>query len=245
MAFDLSRQTILITGANRGIGKAMAEVFLDRGAKKLYLGARKTGDLEPLVKRYGGRTVPIALDVTDDAQVAQAAGRAGDVTLLINNAGVAGFNDGLQPDSLENARREMEVNYFGVLNMTRAFLPALKANRGVLVNVASVASFINFPIINTYAASKAAAHSLTVGLRGLIGEEVRVVGVYPGPIDTDMATEMPMDKAPPSSVAEALLEALANGEDEVFPDEIGRQFYEQWRTDRRAAEQQAAQPAEA
>jgi NAD(P)-dependent dehydrogenase (short-subunit alcohol dehydrogenase family) len=223
----------LVTGANRGIGKAIVEALLDRGARKVYAGARKVEALDELVVRYGSRLVPVTLDVTDPAQVGELGARASDVTLVINNAGVAAAALGAQitdPAILPGARAEIDVNYFGTLYITQALAPVLARNGGgVIVNIGSVASLASFPALASYSASKAALRSLTQASRAhLAAQGTRVIGVYPGPVDTDMAADIPLDKASPASVAARILDAVEEGKLEVYPDpmavEVGRQF---------------------
>ena len=223
----------LVTGANRGIGKAIVEALLERGAKKVYAGARKIEALKDLVVQYGNRLVPLPLDVTDAVQVGELTSKASDVSLVINNAGVAAVAIGAQitdPAILAGARAEMDVNYFGTLYVTQAMSPVLGNNGGgTIVNLGSVASLTSFPILASYSASKAALRSLTQATRAHLGAQgTRVIGVYPGPVDTDMATDIPLEKASPESVARRILDAVEQGIEEVYPDpmsvDIGRQY---------------------
>lgn len=154
----------LVTGANRGIGKAFVDALLNMGAKKIYATARDVTALAELAAAEGERIVALQLDVTKPEMIDAAVKKAGDVTLLINNAGVAMYEGLISADDLKAARAEMEVNYFGPLNMIRAFAPSLAANGGGgVVNIASIASYVNFPALGSYSASKAAVHSLTQG----------------------------------------------------------------------------------
>ncbi|MCL4211334.1 MAG: SDR family NAD(P)-dependent oxidoreductase, partial [Phycisphaerales bacterium] len=155
----------LVTGANRGIGKALVEGLIKAGAKKVYAGARNVETLRPLQIALGDRVVPLRLDVTNAAEVASAAKAARDVTLVFNNAGVAFDSTGLGEKDFDHARSEMEVNYFGVLAMMRAFAPVFeRQGGGTFINVASIVSMVNFPSFGTYSASKAAVWSLSIGL---------------------------------------------------------------------------------
>lgn len=232
----------LVTGANRGIGKAIAESLLERGAKKVYAGARDPQSLAEMKEEYGDRLVPLRLDVTDTAQVDRAVAAAGDVQILINNAGVALAQDLTGNDILEQARNEMEVNYFAPLNLLRQFAPALGRNGGgVVVNIASVGGLTNFPFFPTYSASKAAIHSLTQGARMLLAPRgTAVLGVYPGPVDTDMARGIELEKATPQAVAAAIADGIEAGREDILPDPFAEQFGQQYWSSPKDSEQQIA-----
>ena len=238
----------LVTGANRGIGRAITEALLERGAAKVYAGARRPEELAELADRYGDRLVPIRLDVTDAEQVRATAEAASDVRILVNNAGVA-IGGGLTDDTiLDAARAEMEVNYFAPLSLLQRFAPALGGNGGgAVVNVVSVGGLTNFPFYPTYSASKAAAHSLTQAARMLLGgQRISVHGVYPGPVDTDMARAIEMDKATPAEVADSILDGIEAGSADIFPDAFAVGFGEQFQSSPKASEAQiAAMVAEA
>jgi NAD(P)-dependent dehydrogenase (short-subunit alcohol dehydrogenase family) len=228
----------LVTGANRGIGRAFVEELLARGAARIYAAARDPDTLVPLVALDRERVRPIRLDVTDPAQVAAAGQAAADVSILVNNAGVLSAGGALEV-SEEDLRRDMEVNYFGLLRVTRAFVPALERNRGGILNLLSVVSLVSLPGFSGYNASKAAAWSLTQSLRADLRKRgVAVVGIYPGPIDTDMAKSLPMDKASPRQVARESLDGLETGAEDVFPDPMSKQTYASWKTDHKAVERQ-------
>lgn len=223
----------LVTGANRGLGRAITEALLERGATKVYAAARDPETLAGLGRRHGSRLVAARMDVTDAEQVAAVAGRATDVDLVVNNAGAYRPTDLVDEAIVEVARREMEVNYFGVLRVLRAFAGTLAARGGVLVNVGSAAGLSNVPLQPTYSASKAAQRSLTQAARALLaGRGVTVHGVYPGPIDTEMVKDLPpqFEKTPPADVAAAILDGIEAGDDDIFPDAfatiIGKQFHE-------------------
>jgi len=207
---ELEGIVALVTGANRGLGKVYAEALLDAGASKVYAGARNPDTItDP-------RLTPVALDVTDAEQVAAAARELTDVTLVINNAGIAHPTTPLNAD-LDEARREYEVNVLGTLRVAQAFGPRLDG----LVNVLSVASFRPLLSLSTYAASKAAGWSLTQSLREELPDTL-VVGVHAGFIDTDLTAGLDAPKLPPRQVVDATLEALRNDETEVLADEISR-----------------------
>jgi len=237
----IENSVALVTGANRGIGRAFVEELLAAGAARIYAAARKPESLARLVKAGNGRVIAVGLDVTDAAEAASAA-RNRDVTLVINNAGVAHLAGVTSEPDNDKARQEMETNYFGVLNVVRAFAPVLAGNGGgAIINIASIASHVNFPSLATYSASKAAAHSLTQALRAeLAGQGTQVVGVYPGPVDTDMAADIQMAKVTPGSVARAALVALQADEEDVFPDPMSAAMRAGLLADPKAVERQAA-----
>jgi len=230
----------LITGANRGIGRAIAEAFLERGASKVYAAARNPETVADLKSQYGDRVVPLPLDVTDGGQVREAAAAAGDVGVLVNNAGVAVGGQLTEAGTLDNARQEMEVNYFAPLNLMQNFAPILSGNGGgAVVNVSSVGGLSNFPMYPTYSASKAAVHSLTQGARALLaGQGTQAIGVYPGPVDTEMAKGVPMEKATPQSVAKLILDGIENGTEDIFPDPFAEDFGKQYESSPKAVERQ-------
>lgn len=239
-SIDIKDKVVFITGANRGIGKSFATVALQQGASKVYACSRDTAKLAELIELGGDRIVPVALDVTNQEQVDAAAANAGDVEVLINNAGM-GVNLGgpVSATSDESGmRQELETNYFGTLKMARAFAPILKANGGgAMVNILSVAGLCNFPFAPGYSASKAAGHSMTQHLRAeLAGQNTLVAGVYPGPVDTDMAANLPFDKATPESVTTHVFEAIARGEEDIFPDPFAVEFAQQLKADAKAVE---------
>jgi len=232
-----------VTGANRGIGKAFVDALVKSGAEKIYACARDVSTLSEMVAADGGRIIPVALDVTKPDQISAAAKEADDVTLLINNAGVAMFQGLIAAADIEAARTEMEVNYFGPLNVTRAFAPILAANGGGgVINLASIASHANFPALGSYSASKAAVHSLTQGIRAeLAAGGTQVTGVYPGPVDTDMAANFPMDKTPPLEVAETILAAVEAGDEDVYPDVVSVELHTGLLADPKAVEKQVGE----
>ena len=210
---------VFITGANRGLGLAYAKAALAAGAKKVYAAAR-----DPKSITLDG-VVPVALDVTQSAQIAAAAEACGDVTLLINNAGISRGSALLAPEAFEAARAELETNFFGPWALSRAFAPVLAKNGGgAIVNVLSALSWLSLPGAATYSTSKSAAWSLSNGLRNeLRGQGTQVVGVHVAFMDTDMASHVPGDKTSPDDVARQTLEAVEAGRPEVLADAVTRQ----------------------
>jgi NAD(P)-dependent dehydrogenase (short-subunit alcohol dehydrogenase family) len=207
----------LVTGANRGLGKAFVGGLAERGAKRIYAGARDPADVtDP-------NAVPVRLDVTDPDAVAAAAARCGDVTLLINNAAIANRSPLLAAPTMDVARREMETNYFGMLAMCRAFAPTLAG--GALVNMLSITSFFSYPGMGSLCATKAAAWSLTNAVRmELRAQGTLVVGVHASFIDTRLAEGVDLPKHAPEDVADLVLDAVEAGREEVLADERTRQM---------------------
>lgn len=212
----LVNATVLITGANRGIGLAFARAALARGARKVYAGARNpAGVTLPGV-------VPIQLDVNSPDDVTSAAQQAGDVTLVINNAGIAQLGGVLAADTEASLRQQLETNLFGVLRVSRAFAPVLGANGGgALLNVASVASWVTMPALAAYAITKSAGWSLSNGLRNeLRGQGTQVMTLHMGFVDTDMTQGIDVPKSTPEDIVDRALDALEAGAEEVLADEI-------------------------
>ena len=243
----LENQVAFVTGTNKknGIGRAIVHALLKEGVKKVYATARDTKELEDLVAEESGNVVPVALDVTNLSSINKLPEQYPDVTLVINNAGYLSGGSG---SSLENeiakVQQEMRVNYLAPWAIVSSFAPLLKAStESAVVNINSIASLVNFPVAGTYSASKAAAHSLTQAQRRDLPNSL-VVGVYPGPIDTAMAEELPFDKTPPSAVAEAVIAALKKGEEDVFPDGMANHLFDNWKTDAKTGEREMAKSAE-
>lgn len=232
---DVAHKNILITGANRGIGLALARELLQRGAAKIYAAARRPAELPD----FGdSRVVPLPLDITDPGQVRRAVERAPDVDLLINNAGVAAFATLLDGDA-ELIERDMNTNYYGTLDMIRRFVPALeKREQAAIVNVVTIGAFVNFPMLGGYSASKAALFSASQGIRiELVPRGIAVHTVNPGPIDTDMTRPMEMDKTSPEDTARGIVDGLVRGEADIFPDPGAQQMFELWKQGYRKLEQ--------
>jgi NAD(P)-dependent dehydrogenase (short-subunit alcohol dehydrogenase family) len=228
---NIEGRIALVTGANRGLGKAYVAALLAAGAAKVYAGMREpVASSDPRVK-------PVKLDVTAPADVAAAAFACGDIDLLINNAGIMLLTPALTPDSGAAMRREMEVNVFGVLAMMQAFAPILAKNGAkkggsAIVNMLSVVSWFTYPLNATYCASKHAALAITEGARmQLKAQGTRVLGVYAGFIDTDMAADIEQPKTSPQQVAERTLEGLRTGKDHVLADERAEYIWKMTRSD--------------
>ncbi|MDE0697421.1 MAG: SDR family oxidoreductase, partial [Boseongicola sp.] len=202
------------------IGARFVEALLSRGAARVYAAAR---DVAPLPD--DPRVVKVALDITDADAVARAATEANDVTLLINNAGFNSNTGALKSPSMEDARREMEVNYFGTLSMIRAFAPVLKANGGgAIVNMLSILSRVALPMMGTLCASKAASLSMTQAVRAeLKAQGTKVFAIMPGAVDTDMSKDFPPPKLDPADVVRAALNGLETGdEDDIYPGDMAQ-----------------------
>lgn len=213
----IENAVVLITGANRGIGLAFARELLARGARKVYAGARDPASITPQAGVQALR-----LDVNHPGEVAAAAALAQDVTLVINNAGIAQPGGFLAPDSEELARRIFETNFFGVLRVSQAFAPILAANGGgALLNVLSVASWVNGGELAAYSASKSAAWSLTNALRNeLAGQKTQVLGLHMAYVDTDLTRGFEVPKTSPEQIVKRALNGLESGLDEVLADEL-------------------------
>ena len=228
-------KTVLVTGANRGIGRALVEALLSTGVTKIYAAARNTDSLPAFGDE---RVAPLAIDINDPASVDAAAQSASDVDILFNNAGTAHLGSVLSAP-IDSIRADIDTNFWGTLAMVRAFLPALeKSDGGGIVNVASIAGWVNMPMLGGYSVSKAALVSMTQGLRiELAPRGISVHSVNPGPIDTDMAKDLPMDKMSPEEMSKRVLASLENGEADIFPDDTAQQMHGAWRGNYRDLEQ--------
>jgi NAD(P)-dependent dehydrogenase (short-subunit alcohol dehydrogenase family) len=218
----IAGKTVLVTGATRGIGQALVAEALSRGAKRVYAGTR-----HPLA-HPDARVTPMALDVTSTVQIQAAAEHVDSLDILINNAGIALYDDLSDRDLLE---RHLAVNLFGTYAVTQAFLPQLTRAGGAIVNNLSLMALAPLPLTPAYAVSKAAAFNLTQSLRALLaGQGVRVHAVLTGPTDTDMTRGFDVPKASPASVARAIFDAVDNGEEDIFPDPASASVADSWRS---------------
>ncbi len=227
-----------VSGANRGLGTALVEALLDRGAARVYAGARRIETVPDLARR-DPRVVPVPLDITDAEQVDQAAKLATDATLLVNNGGSLAFADPLTGD-LDAIESDMRTNFVGTLSMSRAFAPVLERNGGgAIVNLLSLVVFGSVRPIGGYSASKAAAASITQALRAQLADRgIAVHGVFPGAIDTDMIRNFQIPKSSAPDVAAAILDGVAAGQSNIFPDPMSQSGYHAWREDPEAFERQ-------
>ena len=234
----LEGKTALVSGANRGIGKALVMALLQQGVKKVYAAARNPASLPAF---NDPRVVPLKLDITNRTDIQAAAQQAADIDVLINNAGALAFAS-VATRSEEDLKQDMMVNYFGTLNVIRAFVPVLASRHGAAIaNLISIVGLASMSGIGGYSASKAALHSATQALRAeLKAKIISVHGVFPGPIDTDMAKEFPMAKASPESTAANIVQGIASGEEDIFPDPMSAQLSELYATNPKELERQFA-----
>ena len=221
MQATFAGKPVLVTGANRGLGQALVDEALRRGAERVYAGTRQpnvVGD---------DRVTPVMLDVTDPAQIQAVVDSVESLDILINNAGVS------VPDDLSDRsafERHLAVNLYGTLDVTRAFLPLLTRSHGAVVNIVSLGAVAAVPVLPAYSVSKAASLSFTQSLRALLTDRgVSVYAVMPGPIDTDMVRDLDVPKTSPEDVARGTLDGMERGEEEIFPDPISQSFAHGWR----------------
>jgi NAD(P)-dependent dehydrogenase (short-subunit alcohol dehydrogenase family) len=216
----IADKTVLVTGGNRGIGRALVEEALNRGAKRVYVGTRTA------LAHPDDRVTPLALDVTNAAQIQSAVDDVESLDVLINNAGLALYDDLSDRSALE---RHLAVNLFGTYSVTEAFLPLLIRSGGVVVNNLSVNALAPLPLIPAYSISKAAAFNLTQSLRALLaGRGVTVHAVLTGPVDTDMTRGLEIPKSSRESVARAIFDGVEKGEEDIFPDPMSNSVADNW-----------------
>lgn len=218
---NITNKSILITGANRGIGRALLDEALRRGAKRVYAGTRTS------LQHPDPRVAPLTLDVTNNSQIQQAVAQIDTLDVLINNAGVAIYDDLSNLDIIE---QHLAVNLLGPLQVTQAFLPLLKRSKGAIVNNLSLTALASLPVIPAYSMSKAAAFNMTQSLRALLaGQGISVHAVVLGPVDTDMNRGFNIPKASPESAAQLIFDGLANGDEDILPDPASQSIAEGWR----------------
>lgn len=217
---NLENKTVLITGANRGIGRALVDEALKRGATRVYAGTRSAW------QHPDERVTRVALDVTDASQIQRAVEQIENLDVLINNAGIAIYDDLSNSEALNQT---LAVNFFGLLNVTNSFLPLLKRAKGAIINNLSLAGLAALPIIPSYSLSKAAAFNLTQSFRALLAGQVSVHAVILGPVDTDMNRGFNIPKVSTESAAKGIFDGLENGDEEIFPDPTSLSMAESWR----------------
>ena len=234
---NIADTAVLVTGANRGIGRALVEDALRRGARRVYAGTRQ------LLTHPDGRVTPLTLDVTSAAQAQAAAESIESLDVLVNNAGIALYDDLSDRSVVE---QHLAVNLFGPIRVTEAFLPLLTRSSGAIVNNVSMMAFAPVPLTPAYSISKAAAFSLTQSMRTLLaGRGVSVHAVLTGPVDTDMTRGFDIPKSSAESVARAIFDGLEKGEEDIFPDPASQSMAESWRSGAtKALERQFAALAE-
>jgi NAD(P)-dependent dehydrogenase (short-subunit alcohol dehydrogenase family) len=219
---NITHKTVLITGANRGIGRALLDEALRQGAKRVYAGTRTA------LQHPDKRVTPLTLDVTSHSQIQQAVAEVDALDVLVNNAGVAIYDDLSNLDVIE---QHLAVNFLGMLKVTHAFLPLLRRSKGAIVNNLSLVALAALPVIPAYSISKAAAFNMTQSLRALLAVQgVTVHAVVLGPIDTDMNRGFEIPKASPESAARGIFDGLEKGEEDIFPDPASLSIAEGWRT---------------
>jgi NAD(P)-dependent dehydrogenase (short-subunit alcohol dehydrogenase family) len=218
----IADKTVLVTGAGRGIGRALVEEALARGAARVYAGTRQP------VEHPDWRVTPLILDITSPEQIREAAGQVESLDILINNAGVFMYDDLSDRTALE---RHLAVNLYGTYEVSQAFLPALIRSWGAIVHIGTIAALAPIPLTPAYSVSKAAAFNLVQSLRILLaGQGVRVHAVLSGPVDTDMVRDLDVPKSSPESVARAIFNGIDDGEEDIFPDPFSQALADGWRT---------------
>tara|TARA_B100000929_G_scaffold289993_1_gene282185 strand:+ start:1096 stop:1824 length:729 start_codon:yes stop_codon:yes gene_type:complete len=226
MSITVKNKVALVTGANRGIGKAIVKSFIKHGAKKVYLAVRNTKSTKELEEEYGDKVATLKADLSDKKSLQELADKTKDVEILVNNAGMGVPHHTIGNDVEEDLQKHLDVNVFGLLRIANTFADILVENKGALVQLNSVASIKNFPHLSTYSASKAASYSLTQGLRADLGEKgVSILSVHPGPINTEMAEKAGFEETSSTEiVSEGIVKALDAGDFHLFPDEMAKQF---------------------
>lgn len=228
----------LVTGANRGIGRAFVSGLLQAGADKIYASVRTQSAAEELVRVHGKQVIPVLLDVADPVAIGRLDQLTGDTTLLINNAGVACYKGFVTSSDLDAARSEMAVNYFGALGVIRVMAPIIQKNGGgAIVQISSIAGMVTFPVVGSYSASKAAVNAMIKGVRAELAKSgVKVIGVYPGVVETQMSERFGVSGVQPEHIVTATLESVIRDEEDVFPDPMSRDLIERSLHDPKAVE---------
>ena len=230
---EIKDKVALVTGANRGIGRAIVESFIKHGAHKVYLAVRDLSSTDELVKQYGNKVVPLKVDITDKSAVDLLSEKAGDVDIVVNNAGLLSVSNPLDSNFKDAFLKEIEVNVFGLINVAQAFTTTLARKKGAFVQLNSVASLVIMTPISSYSASKAASYSITQGLKNLLNEQgIHVLSVHPGATDTNMLKNINFAgfAEPVEVVSEGIVQALKNGEFLLFPGQESRQIGSQYQS---------------
>ena len=237
----IQNSTALVTGANRGIGAALVNALLQAGVQKVYVTAREIDRLAAVTALDRNRVIPLQLDVTDHKLISTLPARAPDVNLLINNAGILAFGSILDVPN-ETIASQFDTNFYGSLNMARAFVPVIERNNGgAIVNILTLVALASMPGLSTYNASKAATWSMTQSLRASVAAKgIAVYGVFPGAVDTDMLAGVDMAKTSPADIAKAVLLGIEADREDIFPDPMSTQLYAAWQQDHKAVEKQFA-----
>ncbi len=242
-AYSVEGKTALVSGSNRGIGKAVLKELIAQGVAKVYAGSRDVENLADLQSEYGEKIVPVQLDVTDAKSIAAAAEKIGAVDILINNAGVLVPGGATGANSAESLQENLNTNLFGTINVTNSLLDGfVNQGHGAIVNISSVAGLAHVPMVGSYSVSKAAVHNFTQGLRAeLMASNISVIGVYPGPIDTDMMAGADLDKESPENVASIIVNGIENGIEDLFPDPVSEEVEKILKESTKQAEQMLSQ----
>ncbi|BBM86709.1 SDR family oxidoreductase [Candidatus Uabimicrobium amorphum] len=234
MSYDIKDKVTLVTGANRGIGKAIVESFIAYGVKKVYAAVRKLESANELIEKYGDKVVAVEIDLGKPQTIISAAEQVQDVEVVVNNAGVLALSNPLSENALESLKFEIDINLFGLVRIAQAFAPVLQKNGGgAFVQLNSVVSLKSYPDIATYSASKAASYSITQSLRSALKEQnTAVLSVHPGPIATDMAEDAGISDIaePVTVVSEGIINSLKSGDFHLFPDTIARDLGEKYQS---------------
>jgi NADP-dependent 3-hydroxy acid dehydrogenase YdfG len=219
---------VLITGADGGIGSSILRECIKRGANKIYASGIAIEKLEHLAKEFPGFVLPVVLDVTCEESIKMAVGKCIDVNILINNAGVELKSSFIGENVAKKALFEMKVNYIGVLDLTNFFLDILKTNqKSYIINILSVGSTAVVKRLSTYCASKAATHIFTQTIREeLEDQNIKVIGVYPGYVNTEMSSDIIVKKISPCELAIRMCDSIEKGEIDIFPDQMSMEFYD-------------------
>jgi len=239
---EIKGKTVLISGANRGLGKALVEQLIKKGVSKVYAGSRNIDNLDDLKNKYTDILIPVQLDVTNQNDILKVSEQIDKLDILINNAGIMLPGTLLADEATESLQQNMNVNVWGLLNLSNAFRHHFEgSNASAIVNIISVAGFANMPMLGTYSVSKATVHSITQGMRGQMNSKnTQVTGVYPGPMDTDMVDGWDLEKADTTSVAKNILEGIENRVEDIFPDPMSQQVGPLYLSSPKAVEQNFA-----